>query len=466
MATGIELSRERAYGSTPTRVGDGGGSPGDDPAAGWVDEVTAFGYGPAPGRVTVHTLTLTRWVAVVGQLFSILLVHTSLAIPLPLGRLLPAVALSAVVNLVLLLRLKAMARLPEPAAVGLYAYDILQLCYLLTLTGGTQNPFAVLLLVPVAVAAATLELRSIVAVTGLTLACLPVLTLAAGGLPWHDGPLELPLLYRVGAAPGLMVAAVLIAVFGWGLAEAARRRADALHVTQLALAREQQLSAVGGPAAAAAHLLGTPLGTITIIARELVRELPPGGPLAEDAAELLAQAQRCREILKTLGRPDEERDHARFTAAPLSVHLEQVAAGLARPGVTFTVRVERPADGTPEPPVVMTPEFRHSLGNLVDNAFQFALRRVELVVRPGRAGLTLTIEDDGPGFPPEVLDWVGEPFLASRREGGMGLGIFIAVTLLARTGGRAHFDNTARGARVTVAWPPDAFRSGREGAET
>jgi two-component system sensor histidine kinase RegB len=212
---------------------------------------------------------------VVGQLFSILLVHTSLAIPLPLGRLLPAVALSALVNLALLLRLRGTARLTEPAAVALYAYDILQLFYLLALTGGTQNPFAVLLLVPVALAAATLELRSIVAVTGLALAGLPVLTLGAGGLPWYGGPLELPLLYRVGAAAGLAIATVLIAVFGWGLAEAARRRADALHVTQLALAREQQLSAVGGQAAAAAHLLGTPLGTITIIARELVRELPP-----------------------------------------------------------------------------------------------------------------------------------------------------------------------------------------------
>ncbi len=446
--------------------GGAGGRPAGRTRARWLRSLAGLEEGPTPGRVTVHTLTLTRWIAVVGQLFSILLVHTSLAIPLPLGRLLPAVALSALVNLALLLRLRGTARLTEPAAVALYAYDILQLCYLLALTGGTQNPFAVLLLVPVALAAATLELRSIVAVTGLALAGLPVLTLGSGGLPWYGGPLELPLLYRVGAAAGLAIATVLIAVFGWGLAEAARRRADALHVTQLALAREQQLSAVGGQAAAAAHLLGTPLGTITIIARELVRELPPGGPLGEDAAELLAQAQRCREILKTLGRPDEGRDHARFTAAPLSVHLEQIAAGLARPGIAFKVRVEPAEDGAAEPPVAMTPEFRHSLGNLVDNAFQFAESRVDLAVRPGRAGLALAIEDDGPGFPAEVLDWVGEPFLASRREGGMGLGIFIAVTLLARTGGRAHFDNTARGARVTVAWPPDAFRSGQEGAET
>lgn len=460
----VESSRQRA---APGGSAAGAAlTPSTRGPAAWIKDFAGLGEGPAPGRVTVHTLTLTRWIAVVGQLFSILFVHTSLAIPLPLGGLLPAVALSALLNLVLLLRLRGTVRLPELAAVALYAYDILQLCYLLALTGGTQNPFAVLLLVPVALAAASLELRSLVAVAGLALACLAALTLWSGGLPWHDGPLALPLLYRVGAAAGLVIATVLIAVFVWGLAEAARRRADALHVTQLALAREQQLSAVGGQAAAAAHLLGTPLGTITIIARELVRELPPGAPLAEDAAELLAQAQRCREILKTLGRPEEERDHARFTAVPLSVHLEQVAAGLARPGIAFAVRVEPAADGTPEPPVAMTPEFRHSLGNLIDNAFQFAESRVDLTVRPGRSGLSLAIEDDGPGFPPEVLDWVGEPFLASRREGGMGLGIFIAVTLLARNGARAHFDNTARGARVTVAWPPDAFRPGREGAET
>jgi two-component system sensor histidine kinase RegB len=273
----------------------------------------------------------------------------------------------------------------------------------------------------------------------------------------------LPRLYQLGTAAGLIIAAVLVAGFAWSIAEAARRHADALSVTQLALAREQQLSALGGQAAAAAHLLGTPLGTITIIAKELVRELPEGSPLAEDARELHAQAQRCRELLRSLGRPADNREHDPFTSAPMTACLEEIAQRHGRPGIRITVRLQ-PVDDTPEPVPHVTPEFRHAIANLIENASRFARREVWITVRPSRSGLTVLIEDDGPGFSAEVLDWVGEPFLSTGREqGGLGLGIFIAITLLARGGARLQFDNTGTGARVAIIWPPDAMGSGAEG---
>ena len=193
--------------------------------------------------------------------------------------------------------------------------------------------------------------------------------------------------------------------------------------------------------------------TINIIAKELVRELPDGSPLAEDAAELLTQAKRCRELLAGLGKRADDDDHRNFTRAPFTSLLEHIAAECARPGIDLTVCVER-VDDTAEPLVALTPELRHSLANLIDNALQFAHTGVEITLRPSRAELVLTIQDDGPGFPAEVLDWLGEPFLSTRREqGGLGLGIFIANTLLARTGAKVHFDNTQQGARVTLSWP-------------
>jgi len=210
---------------------------------------------------------------------------------------------------------------------------------------------------------------------------------------------------------------------------------------------------LGGQAAAVAHLLGTPLATINIIAKEMVRELPQGSPLAEETVELLAQAKRCRELLAGLGRSADGNDHQRFTRAPFSSLLELIAGEFARPEVTVRVSVE-PVDDTAEPQVAFTGELRHALANLIDNAIQFAERHVVLLLRPSRAGLVLVIQDDGPGFPPEVLDWLGEPFFSTRREqGGLGLGIFIANTLLARTGAKVHFDNLGIGARVTVSWP-------------
>lgn len=415
-------------------------------------EISGFGDG-APGRLMLHTVSLTRWVAVIGQLFTILFVYFSLGIALPLAALLPAVALSAFVNLALGLGLKATTRLPERSAAALFAFDIGQLCYLLLLTGGVQNPFSALLLVPIALAAVTLDFRSTIGITALALLGISVLAVAAGPLPWRDGFLSLPTLYRVAGWAALSLGTMLIAVFAWSVAEEARQRTEALTATQLALAREQQLSALGGQAAAVAHLLGTPLATINIIAKELVRELPDGSPLAEEAADLLTQAKRCRELLAGLGKRADDDAQQNFTRAPFTSLLEHIAAEFARPGIDLKVRLDG-SDDVAEPLVALTPELRHSLANLIDNALQFARSEVEITLRPTRAELVLVIQDDGPGFPAEVLDWLGEPFLSTRREqGGLGLGIFIANTLLARTGAKVHFDNTWRGARVTLSWP-------------
>ena len=316
-----------------------------------------------------------------------------------------------------------------------------------------QNPFAALLLVPIALAAVTLDIRSTVGITTVALLGVALLAVAAGPLPWRDGGLPLPALYRVAGWAALSLGTMLIAVFAWSVAEEARQRTEALTATQLALAREQQLSALGGQAAAVAHLLGTPLATINIIAKELVRELPDGSPLAEEAADLLTQAKRCRELLAGLGKRADDDGHQSFTQAPFTSLLEHIAAEFARPGIELAVRLER-ADEALEPHVALTPELRHSLANLIDNALQFARSEVVITLRPSRSELVLVIQDDGPGFPAEVLDWLGEPFLSTRREeGGLGLGIFIANTLLARTGAKVHFDNTQQGARVTLSWP-------------
>jgi two-component system sensor histidine kinase RegB len=414
------------------------------------------------GSIRVHTVTVTRWIAVVGQLFTILLVHFSLDIELPIIELLAAVCLSALINLILVLCLKATARLSERSATLLLAFDIIQLIYLLALTGGVQNPFAILMVFPVALAASTLGRRWTIALTILAVVGVTVLALLPLELPWRDGRLHLPALYLWAGWSALSVTTALVAGFTWSIAEEARRRSTALAAIQLALAREQEMSALGGQAAAAAHLLGTPLATINIIAKELVRELPEGSPFAEDAQVLLDQAQRCREIMKAIGQRRDTADHDRFIRAPLSSLLDAIAQEYGRPGIQVKVRLDR-HDGTDEPEVAPTPELRHSLANLVDNAIQFAAHQVDITVRPSTRNLVLVIEDDGPGFPPEVLDWLGEPYLSTRHDkGGLGLGVFIAITLLARSNAKLHFDNKMKGARVTVTWPSNALERANE----
>jgi two-component system, sensor histidine kinase RegB len=414
--------------------------------------LTAVLAGSGERSVRLRTLILIRWIAVIGQAFTILLVHVSLELELPLVHLLAAVLLSAGINLALALTSHASTRLTERGAGLLLAYDILQLAFLLALTGGLQNPFSVLLLVPVTISATILSLRTTVALCVVVIGALTLLAVFPSELPWYGAGFALPGLYLIGAWVALVLATLLIAGYVWRIADEARRMSDALAATQMALAREQQLSALGGLAAAAAHELGSPLATIAVIARELSRAVPQDSPLAEDVAELVSQSRRCRDILHSLGRRPDEDEHAPFTRLPLSRLLELIAAPLQRPGVELQIAVE-PEDGWDEPAVSPDPALKHGLANLIDNALSFAARQVRVTVVLAGPRVEVRIEDDGPGFPAEVLEELGEPYLSTRREsGGLGLGVFIAKTLLARSGATLQFDNARRGARATVAW--------------
>ncbi len=267
------------------------------------------------------------------------------------------------------------------------------------------------------------------------------------------------MLFLVAEWTSLSLATVLISGYAWRISEEARRQANALAATQLALAQEREISALGAQAAAEAHLLGSPLATINVIAKELVHEIPADDRHGEDVRELLTQVQRCRDILGELSKRGRD-DHTAFTRAPLAMQLDDIASEYARADVDFSIEVED-IDGTPDPDVSMSPEIRHSLANLVDNALQFARSEVIMTIRPEAQRLTLMIEDDGPGFPPDVLDRLGEPYVSTRHNrGGMGLGVFIAMSLLARTGARVHFDNTSIGARVTIVWTPSILEHG------
>jgi two-component system, sensor histidine kinase RegB len=224
--------------------------------------------------------------------------------------------------------------------------------------------------------------------------------------------------------------------------------------TQLALAREQRVSAVGALAAAAAHELGSPLATIAVIAKELARELPADSPHAEDAALLLSQSERCRHILAELAHQPEEDGSSPYTSLPISALVE--AAGVpyrdARIRLIFATTGDASDD---EPSVRRSPEIMHGLNNLIQNAVQFARHEVSVTIFWDRGAVTVEIADDGPGFPPHLMGRLGEPYLSTRAgdHDHMGLGIFIAQSLLERSGATLNFDNLIEGgAHVVISW--------------
>src|SRR5262249_39520374 len=406
------------------------------------------------GPINLRTLILIRWIAIAGQASTILIVHYGLGFRLPLMQALGVVASSALLNLVLIVLRQWAARLGARDAALYLGYDVLQLAVLLYLTGGLQNPFAILILAPVTVAATILSRRAVIALSLLAIAAISVLALRHMPLPWRDEPLVFPPELVLGIWIALVLATVFIGAYTLSGAQEARRLRDAVAATQLALAREQRVSAVGALAAAAAHELGSPLATIAVVAKELARELPADSPHAEDAALLLSQSERCRRILAELAQQPVDDGSSPYTSLPISA-LVEAAGTLYRDARVRLIFATTGDTADAEPSVQRSPEIMHGLNNLIQNALQFARHEVSVTIFWDRKTVTVEIADDGPGFPPHLLGRLGEPYLSTRAgdQDHMGLGIFIAQSLLERTGATLQFDNLVDGgAHVVISW--------------
>jgi two-component system sensor histidine kinase RegB len=441
--------------------------------------VGLFGLGPAqryingmfglprihhrPRNVRLETLLRLRWAAVFGQLAAILVVHFGFEFDVPIWPCLAVIALAALVNVALRIVFRQTQWLEPDRAAWLLGFDIAQLAALLYLTGGLENPFSFLLLGPVLISATALPPRMTLLIGIFAMVCATVLVFFHYQLPWDtEDQLELPEIYVVGVWLSILLAIGYIGVYTGQVAEEARQLSDALGATELALAREQHLSQLDGLAAAAAHELGTPLSTITVVVREIERALDSNSPHAEDVKLLREQAQRCREILSKItelptGEP--------FDRVPLSALIEEAVAPHRHFGVLLVVTL--PADRAAEPLGARNPAIRYGLGNLIENAVDFANKRVDILAQWTADEVSITISDDGPGFAPEVLDRIGAPYVTHRRPGsrgpdgdddtvfGLGLGFFIAKTLLERSGAKLSLKNQAsplHGALVTIAW--------------
>src|SRR5213595_3181589 len=256
---------------------------------------------PQRRNVRLDTLLRLRWLAIIGQTTAVLVVQYAVEFPLPIWACLSVIALSAWLNVALRVRFSLTQRLEPERAAWLLAFDIAELAVLLFLTGGLENPFAFLFLGPVLISATALPARMTLMLGGFTVACATVLVFVHEPLPWDtEPPLELPATYVMGVWLSLLLAIAFIGLHAWQITEESRQLADALAATELVLAREQHLTQLDGLAAAAAHELGTPLSTITVIATDLERALEPGSPHADDVKLLREQAQRCRQILAKL----------------------------------------------------------------------------------------------------------------------------------------------------------------------
>lgn len=415
-------------------------------------------------NVRLDTLIRLRWLSVIGQTVAVLVVYLGLEFDLPIWGCLSVIALSAWLNIALRVRFTAARRLEPSRAAWLLAFDIAELGALMYLTGGLENPFSFFFLGPVLLSATALPARMTIMLGAFAILCVTLLVFFHLPLPWsEDMPAPfLPDTYVVAIWLSILLAIFFIGIYAWQITEESRQLVNAMAAAELVLAREQHLTQLDGLAAAAAHALGTPLSTISVIAKELEREMDPKSPHAEDIRLLREQAQRCRDILSKLGELPAESAH--YDRLPLSGLLEEVAA----PHRDFGIAIDVKLAASDQPFGTRNPAILYGLGNLVENAVDFARERVEIAADWDDQTLTVVISDDGPGFAPEVMTRIGDPYVRSRRrrrmyasdDTGLGLGFFIAKTLLERSGARLTFANRnfpESGAVVTIRWPRDVF---------
>lgn len=425
-------------------------------------------------NVRLDTLVRLRWLIVIGQALSVISVEWGLEYDLPQRACFAVIGLSALLNVALRLRFRPTQRLDPDRVAWLLAFDIAELAVLLFLTGGLQNPFAFLFLGPVILAATALPPRYTVLLGAIVVFFATVLIFVHYPLPWDpEDPLELPALFVLGVWLALLLAMGFIGIYAWQISEESRQLSDALAATEMVLAREQHISQIDGLAAAAAHELGTPLATITVIVKEIERSLSATSPHRDDVRILRDQTQRCREILSKITELSSSANP--FDHAKLSVLIEEVVSPHRDLGIAIVV--EMPPERTLEPVSRRNSGIIYGLGNIVENAVDFAKSRVTITAKWTEDDVLLTITDDGPGFAPEILARLGDPYVTSRPsqrddkeeesndsdDSGFGLGFFIAKTLLERSGGTLSFDNRKApltGAIVEIHWTRAAFQRG------
>ncbi|OHV79247.1 ActS/PrrB/RegB family redox-sensitive histidine kinase [Ensifer sp. LCM 4579] len=403
----------------------------------------------------LQTLVRLRWLAVGGQSVAVIVTALWLQFPLPLVSCSALIASLALLNAFLTVRYPPTHRLTAPAAFVLLGLDLAQLTALVFITGGLANPFAPLLCVPVIISSASQPKPHSIVLAGFAVMGITALAFSPFPLPWYPGTvLLMPSVLTIGIWFAIVSMTAFAAFYTYRVSLEASELSEALTATELVLQREKHLSQLDGLAAAAAHELGTPLATISVVAKEMERELGDDPRFGEDVHLLRSQSERCRDILKRLTTlSSESEEHMRLL--PLSSLIEEVMAPHREFGIE--IKLVEKGDRAGEPVGTRNAGILYGLGNLLENAVDYARKAVTVTVEHTAERVRVTIADDGDGFAPDILARIGEPYVTRRQKedsaGGLGLGLFIAKTLLERSGARLRFENGNPGARVSVEWP-------------
>ena len=403
------------------------------------------------------TLVVLRWIANIGQLVSINLVYNYLDLTFPIIESHIIIFIGLITNLYLQFKIKN-KQLKDTRSSLFLIYDLIQLSALLYLTGGISNPFSLLLIVPAIVSSTFLSMGTTIILAVTTFFSLLFLTKFYLPLPGiSEYSFTFPTFYLVGSLISIIVGLIFLSYFGIRFSGETKKRSDALNKLQQVIAKEYELESLGGQAAAAAHSLGTPLATISVVAKELRKEISKDSKHSKDLDLLISQTKRCGEILKQISQKEIIED--KFIGA---VKLEDLLSEIIRSFMETSNKFIKLNVNNDENKIDIkrSPEIIFGLRNFIGNAVKFSKNNVEVKLASGSKSLVVEIQDDGPGFPEDIIEILGEPYIKSKSKkvntkSGTGLGTFLGKTLLERKGAKLDFKNlnsVEGGASVKIIW--------------
>ena len=408
-----------------------------------------------------NTLTILRYIAIFGQFIAVNIVYFYLELEFPINNSYLIIFFGLLTNLFLQFRVKV-NQLKDTYASFFLLYDLMQLSILLYLTGGILNPFSILLIIPTIVSSTFLSMGTTIILGVFTSSLLFILTYFYLPLPGMDTTLfSVPNFYKFGILTSILIGLIFLSYFGIRFSGESKKRSEALNKLQEVISKEYELESLGGQAAAAAHSLGTPLATISVVAKELKKEIGSKKEVSKDIDLLISQTKRCSEILKKISKKQIEEDSF-FSLIKFEDLIEEIINSFKE---TSSKKIELYVENDKNKiDIRRTPEIIYGLRNFIGNAVKFSKSRVKIILRSDEKIIEIKINDDGPGIPEDIIKIIGEPYIKSKSKelslnSGLGLGTFLGKTLLERKSAKLLFRRNSElgGALVLVSWNPKNF---------
>tara|TARA_Y100000389_G_scaffold184220_1_gene202463 strand:+ start:6049 stop:7335 length:1287 start_codon:yes stop_codon:yes gene_type:complete len=408
-----------------------------------------------------NTLTILRYIAIFGQFLAINIVFYFLELDLPIKESYLIIFIGLLTNIFLQIRVKV-NQLKDTYASFFLLYDLIQLSFLLYLTGGIINPFSFLLIIPAIVSSTFLSMGTTIILSVITSFMLFLLTHFYLPLPGIDvNAFIVPSFYKFGILTSILIGLIFLSYFGIRFSGETKKRSEALNKLQEVISKEYELESLGGQAAAAAHSLGTPLATISVVAKELKKEIGNNKEVSKDIDLLISQTKRCSEILKKISKKQIEEDYF-LSSIKIEDLLEEIINSFKETSSKqINLLVEEDLNKIN---IQRTPEIIYGLRNFIGNAVKFSKSKVEISLRSNKKIIEIEINDDGPGIPEDIINKIGEPYIKSKsknliQNSGLGLGTFLGKTLLEKQGAKLKFERNGKlgGAFVVLSWSPNIF---------